>query len=451
MSNYLTSDKRFYKNFALIAIPMAFQNIVTTSVNLIDNLMIGQLGDISIAAVGLANKVFFIFTLIVFGLGSGANAFISQYWGKEDLKGIKKVVLINFAVSLFVSFVFTTCAFFFPEEIMSLLTNDILVINEGAKYLKIIALSYIPMSIVQVFSYALKGLEHPKIPLVASIISVMVNATLNYALIFGNFGFPKLGVSGAAIATLSARIVEFIFVSLCTYKKLGFLFKKFSEYKNITKDYISNFAKKVIPVIMNETLWAVAMTILVAIYARISTKAIAAVNVITILRDLTSVFFLGAGNAAGILIGKLIGTKKYEEAYEKTLKLSMLVPFIATIISVLSLFVSDSFISLFNITDETRSIAISLYIVVVCFMPFSAFNHLNICGTLRSGGDSFFCLVTDAGAIWGVGVLGAYLSGIIFGLPILPVFIISRLEEIVKTIILGIRILKKNWIKDLVN
>ncbi len=445
------NNRSFYKHFLIIALPMAFQNLVTTSVNLIDNLMIGQLGDIPVAAVGLANKVFFIYTLVIFGLCSGASAFVSQYWGKEDYKGIKKVVLIKFTVSLTVSVLFAFFTFFFTKNIMALLTDDILVINEGAKYLKIIAPSFIIVGVIHVLSYTLKALEHPKIPLFASLLSIGINACLNYILIFGKLGFAPLGVSGAAIATLTARIFEGIFIVILTYKKLPFLFKDFNDYKGISSDFIKGFLTKVIPVIVNETLWSLAMTIMVAIYARISTEAIAAVNIINILRDLTSVFFIGAGNATGVVIGKLIGTKRYEEAYDKTIKLSIFVPLSALLLGIVTIFICPYFLSMFNISDEAVNIAIKLYMVIVFFMPISSFNHLTICGSLRAGGDSLFCLIADGSSVWGVGVLGSFIAGIYLGLPIFPVYIISRLEEIVKMTFLLIRILKKKWIKDLVN
>lgn len=441
----------FYKNFILIALPMAFQNLVTTSVSLIDNLMIGRLGDVAIASVGLANKVFFIYVLVIFGLCSGASAFIAQFWGKEDLKGIKQVVFINTLVALSVSFVFAIFGFFMPTTIMTLLTDDKEVIYEGAKYLKIISPSFILVSIIHVCSYTLKTLEHPKIPLFASLISIIINAFLNYILIFGKLGAPRLGVSGAAFATLSARIFEMLFIVLATKKKLDFLFYGISHLKDIKKDFLKSFFIKVIPVILNETMWSLATTMMVSIYARISTQAVAAVNVITILRDLTSVFFIGAGNAAAVSIGKLIGLKKYDEAYERTYQLSIYVPIFAGIFGLLTLLVSKNFIGLFNISVETFNIANSLYITAVIFMPFASFNHLNICGSLRAGGDSFYCLVSDAGSIWAVGVFGSFISGTVFGLPILYVYIISRCEEILKAILLFIRIKKRKWIKDLVN
>ena len=445
------NNRSFYKHFILIALPMALQNMVTTSVNLIDNLMIGQLGDIPVAAVGLANKVFFIFTLAVFGLASGASAFISQYWGKEDFKGIKRVALTELIISLFVSLIFSISTFFFTENIMALLTDDILVIKEGVKYLKIISPSFLLVGVISVLSYILKSLEHPKIPLYASLLSICINGILNYILIFGKLGFPVMGISGAAIATLTARVFECAFIITLSRKKLPFLFKNFYEYKGITASFLKVFLLKVIPVIFNETLWSLSMTIMIAIYARISTEAVAAVNIINILRDLTSVFFIGAGNAVGVCIGKLVGTKNYDEAYEKTLKLSVYVPSFALIFGLATLFICPHFLSLFNISKEAVDIAVKLYTVIVLFMPISSFNHLNICGSLRSGGDTLFCLIVEIGTAWGAGVLGTYIAGIYFGLPIFPVYLVSRSEEILKFFILLVRIIKKKWIKDLVN
>ena len=248
-------NKAFYKNFILIALPIAFQNLITTLVNLVDNLMIGQLGDVPIASVGLANKVFYIYTIIVFGICSGASAFISQFWGKKDMQGIKRVVFIDVFASFALSILFFFPSFFAPEYLMKLLTNDLEVIKEGAVYLKIIAPSFLLTGVIFAFSYALKSLEHPKIPLFASIISILVNTSLNYLLIFGKFGMPQLGVAGAAIGTLCARIVEALFIFFFTYKKLGFLFEKFREYRGITKSFLAKFSGKVLPVIANETLW----------------------------------------------------------------------------------------------------------------------------------------------------------------------------------------------------
>ena len=444
------NSKQFYKQFILISIPMGLQNLLTTMVNLVDNLMIGRLGDVAVAAVGLANKVFFIYTLVVFGLCSGASAFVSQFWGKGDLKGIKRVVFINTCVSVVLSFIFFLLGSIFPEEIMKLLTNDPLVVAEGVGYIRIIAPSFLITGIIYVFSFVLKALEHPKAPLIASIVSICVNTTLNYLLIFGKFGFPEMGVSGAALGTLIARIFEVAVILAFSVKKLDFIFKRFDEYKGITKAFLKQFTLKVTPVIINEGSWALATTIMISVFAKISTQAVAALNVINILRDLTSVFFLGTGAAAGVMLGKLIGLKRYDEAYERTLRLSVVLPVMSLCIAVLTYILCPAFLSLFNISPEAKEIAKNMYLVATICIPVSAFNYLNICGSLRSGGDALFCLLTDSLTIWTVGVLGSMVAAD-SGLGVILVYIVSRCEELVKGTVVLIRILKKKWIKDLVN
>ena len=434
----------------MLSIPMGLQNLLTTMVSLVDNLMIGRLGDVAVAAVGLANKVFFIYTLVVFGLCSGASAFVSQFWGKGDLKGIKRVVFINAVVSFFLSLVFFILGSLFPEGIMKLLTNDPLVIKEGIGYIRIISPSFLFVGFVHVLSYVLKSLEHPKIPLIASIVSIAVNTTLNYILIFGKLGFDAYGVSGAAIATLIARIFEIGIVFYFSLAKLDFLFKRFEEYKGITKKFLKTFTLKVTPVIINESSWAIATTIMISVFAKISTQAVAALNVINILRDLTGVFFIGTGSAAGVMLGKLIGLKKYDETYEKTLKLSVVLPIMSTVIAIITLAICPAFLNLFNISEEAKIIAKNMYLVATVCVPLCSFNYLNICGSLRSGGDSMFCLLTDSLSIWIVGVFGSMIAAYI-GLPVILVYIISRTEELVKASIVLVRILKKKWIKDLVN
>lgn len=444
------NNKQFYKTFILISIPMGLQNLLTTMVNLVDNLMIGRLGDVAVAAVGLANKVFFIYTLVVFGLCSGATAFVSQFWGKGDLKGIKRVLFINTVVSATISVICFLLGILFPGQIMGLLTNDPLVIKEGIGYIRIIAPSFLVTGIIYVFSFVLKALEHPKVPLIASIVSILVNTTLNYILIFGKLGFPRMGVSGAAAGTLVARIFEVTVILALSVKKLDFVFKRFDEYKGITKAFLKQFALKVTPVIINEGSWAIATTIMISVFAKISTQSVAALNVINILRDLTSVFFLGTGAAAGVMLGKLIGLKKYDEAYERTLSLSVILPALSLCIAIVTYLLCPVFLSFFNISEEAKEIAKGMYLIATICIPISAFNYLNICGSLRSGGDAIFCLLTDALTIWIVGVLGSTVAANI-GLPVLLVYVVSRTEELVKGLIVLVRILKKKWIKDLVN
>jgi len=444
-------DKKFYKNFFILALPMAFQSMLTTSVNLIDNIMIGQLGDVSIAAVGLANKIFFIYSLMIFGICGGASAFIAQYWGKRDYKGIKSSFFINITVSVIISILFFIFAFSLPEWLMSLLSDDPAVILEGAGYLKIISLGFIFTGITLVNSFALKNTEHPTIPLIGSVISIVVNTALNYILIFGKLGAPTLGANGAAVATVTARVVEFVFVTSLTFKKLDFLTKNLKDYLDIPKSFIKSFFVTALPVTINETLWSIGTTVIAAIYARVSTVAIASVNIVNIMYDLSSVFLFGASHATGITVGKEIGLKKYDTAYTYANRLSVVVPLVSCILSIILVFICPYFLQLFNISDDVKNLTLTLYIIMAVYTPIRAFNHVNIVGSLRYGGDTMFCLISDSLCIWIIGVIGAYLTGIEFGLSMVPVYIISQAEEAVKGVLIFLRMRKKNWIKDLVN
>lgn len=444
-------DKKFYKSFLLLAVPMAFQSMITTFVNLIDNIMIGQLGDVPIAAVGLANRVFIVYSLVIFGISSGASAFVTQFRGKNDYKGIKISIMVNTVLALIVSVLFFIVSFLFPEFMMALFSEDPLVIIEGAGYLRIISLSFVFTAITTVCSFNLKNMEHPKIPLVGSVISIIINSTLNYILIFGHFGFPALGTNGAAIGTLVARIAEFLFVGIFTAKKLSFLFKDIRDYFNISKSFIKSFIVTVLPVTFNETLWSVGHSVILAVYARVSTQAIASVNIVNVLFDLTSVFLIGAGNATGIIIGKEVGLKRYDRAYDYADRLSLFIPAVTGIISIIMLVICPYFLKIFNVSEEVRSLTVSLYIIMTVFTPVRAYNHVNIVGSLRYGGDVLFCMITDGACVWLIGVLGAWLSGIALSLPILAVYTIVQCEEAVKGVVLYLRMRKRNWIKDLVN
>ncbi len=446
-----TEKKTFYRNFFLLALPMAFQSVLTTSVNLIDNIMIGQLGDVSIAAVGLANKVFFVYSLVIFGMCGGASAFVTQFRGKNDLKGIKQAVGLNFIMAVIISVLFFLFTFIIPDKVMSLLSDDIRVIKEGADYIKLISPAYLFTGIILVCSYTLKNMEFPKIPLFGSLISIVTNTTLNYILIFGKLGFPALGVKGAAIGTLCARTVEFIFILFFTLRKLDFLTKDLKDYLTIPKSFIKSFFVNALPVTANETLWSLGTAFMAAIYARVSTEAIAAVNIVNVLYEISSVFLFGAGHATGILIGKEIGLKNYDNAYKYADRLSILIPIVSAVFAIILLILCPYFLLLFKISPEVKTLTLTLYMIMAIYTPIRAFNHVNIVGSLRCGGDVVFCLLADTGAIWTFGVLAAYLSGITFSLPMVLVYIISQSEEAVKATMIYLRMKKKNWIKDLVN
>ena len=430
---------------------MALQNLITTAVNMLDNIMIGQLGSVPIAAVGLANKVFFLYSIVTFGLCGGGAVFINQFWGKKDTAGIKKVLFLNLMLSVLFAFFFFMMAFFAPHQVMRILTNDPAAVDIGAVYLKTISVSYLMSAVIFAFSFFLKSMEKPKYPLITSLVSIVVNFCINYTLIFGKFGFPALGVKGAAIGTVCARTTEMLLIVFLAFRSISFLRHNGREYLSLGREFISKYLKTSVPVIGNEGLWALGVTVMAAVYARVSTDAIAAINIVNLISDAASVFIFGASNAAAIIVGKQIGLKRIKRAYLYASRFSFLAPLLGFLFGLFAVGASPLFIRCFAITDELSAMAFRLTVIMACFMPFKTFTLINIVGVLRSGGDTVFCFWTDFAGVWLIGVPLTAISGLLLGCPIEIVYPLSLCEEFVKSFIIIRRLKKGGWITDLVN
>lgn len=444
-------DKSFYKAFLLLTFPMALQNLITTAVNLLDNIMIGQLGAVPIAAVGLANKVFFLYSIMTFGLCGGGAVFINQFWGKRDTVGIKRVLFLNLALSVLFALFFFVTAFFAPHGLMRILTNDPEAVKVGTVYLKTISVSYLMSAVIFTFSFFLKSMEKPKYPLITSLVSIAVNFCINYTLIFGKFGFPAMGVKGAAIGTVCARMVEMLLIVFLAFHSISFLRHRVGEYFSVSRVFIEKYLKTSVPVIGNEGLWALGVTVMSAIYARVSTDAIAAINIVNLISDAASVFIFGASNAAAILVGKQIGLKHIQRAYLYASRFSRLAPLMGILFGFFAVGIAPLFIRCFAITDELSFMAFRLTVIMACFMPFRTFTLVNIVGVLRSGGDTVFCFWADFAGIWLIGVPLTAVSGLLLGWPIEIVYPLSLCEECVKSVLIIWRLKKSGWITDLVN
>ncbi|MBQ4110154.1 MAG: MATE family efflux transporter [Clostridia bacterium] len=451
MSKLNLFDKNFIKLFLGLSLPMALQNLITSSVNLIDTLMIGQLGETAIAAVGLANKVYFVFSIMIFGMCGGSSAFLTQFLGKKDTAGIKKVLFLNLALAGGFSVIAFLTACFFPTVLMGWLSDDTAVIQEGAKYLRLVAVSYIPTAISYVMGYALKSVEQPKIPLVTSLISIVTNAFFNYTFIFGKFGAPELGAVGAAIGTIIARYIEFAVIIILSLKKLEYLRHNIGEYFHKRPGFIKNYYKLVVPVTLNETLWSLGTTLLSAIFARVSTECIASVNIINILYETSSVLIFGMSHAAGIIIGKEIGAGRKENAYLFAKRFNIYVPVLAIACILILNPLMPMFLNLFKIDAKTLEITKNLTKIMFFFFPLRSFAHLNIVGTLRSGGDAIFCVFADVASLWIIAVPFTFIFGILLEQSVEVTYFVSQVEQFIKITAILVRMRKNTWIKDLVN
>lgn len=440
----------FIKSFLWLAIPMAMQNAVTNLVSLADNIMVTRLGTVAIASVGLANQIYFVFTVILLGLCGGGAAFITQYSGLKDYKGIKRTVFINMSFSMGLAVVFGLATLIFPEYIMTFLSGDAPVIKEGAVYLRWMSLGYILSGITLTVSYVLKNLEFAKITLYGSLIALIFNVFGDYVLIFGKFGFPAMGVKGAAIATVISRFIEAAFIVFFALKKISYLRSKPSEYTDGAGRSIPVFLKTAMPVTINETLWSLGSAMLSVIYARISTDAIAAVNISTIIYNLLFVLHMGMASAAGVIVGKEIGVGNNTAAYEKSKKMSAISVVVSVCLLFVTLMAAPLIIKIFRPEPHIAQTVRNLIIITAAYGPVHTYNLVNICGTMRTGGDVVFCMIADPGTMWFIGVVLAVLCVFVFKLPIELTYFIVHLESIAKLMLIYMRKRNSDWIRKVV-
>ena len=442
-------DKIFLKSMVAIALPMALQNLISTSVNMVDTLMITTLGEASLAAVGLANQVFFFYALITFGINSGSSIFISQYWGKEDIINIRRVLGIALFISTIVGIIFTIGAFFFPEFLMRIFIDDVEVVKLGSGYLKLVSLSYLITAISFAYNVALRSTGRPNIPMISSLISFITNTVFNYMLIFGKFGFPALGVKGAAIGTIIARIAELAFLLYTVYRTKGVLAASIKDLVDWSKEFIAKYIKTVSPVIFNEGFWSLGQIMYSIAYASIGTEATAAIQLTTTIQNVFFVLIRGLANACTVMVGNRIGANNKEEAYDYAIKFISLATTLGLILGAIMALTPDITLKIFNIEPNLYVVTKRILIMMGLTFVIRTYNSTVIVGVLRGGGDTNFSLYIEMGAVWLVGVPLAFIGAKLLNLPVYFVFLLVSCEEVVKLIVSLPRVLSKKWIKDL--
>lgn len=445
----LFSDRKFFKAAIKLAIPIAFQNLILSSLNLVDTIIIGGLGETAIASVGLANQYFFLLNLLLFGVVSGSAIFTAQYWGRRDIPNIKRVLGLCIMTGIVMGAIFTLGGLLFPENILSIFSDDLEVIRIGSGYLRIVALSYIITAISFAYSFTLRSTGYVKSPMIVSIIALGVSTVLNYLFIYGLFGFPELGVNGSAIATVIARSIELSLMLYVVYKYKHPIGGSIKEMLDLSLSFIKKFFKVTIPVILNESIWALGMTAYAFVYAHMGTEVIAATNIVGTIEKIAFVVFLGFGNAAAVMIGNKIGQQKEKEAFEYALRFIILNPLMGILAGILLYIGAPLLLSAYNVSELVHNYSKEVIHVLSFFLWVKTFNYTNIVGILRSGGDTKYCLLLDVGGMWLVGVPLVALAGLYWKLPIEQVYIFVYMEEIAKFIVGLPRIASKKWINNL--
>ena len=444
-------DRAFLKEMLVIAVPISFQQLINASLNMIDVIMVGQLGEASIAALGLSNQVFFVLILLMFGTTSGMAIFTAQFWGKQEIEPIRKVLGMSIVTTSLIALVFTLAATVMPRTVLGFYTNDSAVIGIGAQYLRIVGFSYIPVAIATSYIAVMRSIQLVRMTVVATVSALVFKTILGYMLIFGIWIFPPLGVRGAAIGTASGWTLELILLIGFVYAQRTPLASSLQTLFSFDPSFFTRVLRTTLPAMANELFWSVGITTYNAIYAHIGTDSIAAININATMEELGFVVFMGLGNACAVMVGNRIGAGKKDEAYETVRRVIILSVSAAWIVGLVVTLLRDTVVGLYDLSPSGIHNVRMLMLMMACTLWIRMFNFSTFIGALRAGGDTRFALVMEICSIWLIGVPAAYFAAFVLRLPVYYVYLFVILEEIAKAFVSAWRFRSKKWIHDLVN
>lgn len=452
-------NKAFYKASLLVALPIMLQNGITNFVSLLDNIMVGAVGTIEMAGVSIANTILFVFNLTIFGAVSGAGIFTAQYYGKKDNEGIRNTLRYKLCICAILDAIGIAVFLLFGKGLISAYlrgkgeTENIAAsLRVGTRYLRLMLLGIPPFAVVQSYAGTLRETGEAALPMKAGIAAVLVNLLFNWLLIFGNLGFPKLGADGAAIATVLSRYVEAAIVVIWTHRHTDRnpYAKGLLHNFRIPKALVGRITRKAIPLLLNETLWALGQAILTLCYSFRGYDVVSANTICSTILNVFNVSFLAMGCSIGIIVGQLLGAGKTEEAKDTDRKLILFSEVICLVFSGLLVAVSWLFPRLYNTTPEIRSLATALIMCSAVVMPLDCFANAAYF-TLRSGGKTLITFLFDSFYACVIVAPIAYLLSRFTSLPIVPLYLITQAVIVGKCVIGAILIRSGIWVQNIVN
>ncbi|MCQ2406148.1 MAG: MATE family efflux transporter [Oscillospiraceae bacterium] len=450
--------KAFYASVMGIAIPMIIQNVITNFVNMLDNIMVGQIGTAQMSGVSIVNQLLFVFNLCIFGATAGAGIFTAQYAGSKDWKNVRNTLRFKLISVVLISAVGICILSFFLEPLVGLYLKGEgtkedaeMFLAYGKDYFKIIVIGLLPFALSNAYAGNLRETGNTVVPMAAGLTAVFVNLILNYVLIFGHLGAPAMGVRGAALATIISRFVELGIVAVWSHThpdKVPYikgLYKGFGIPPELCKKIIL----KGMPLLANETIWSIGVTILNQSYSYRSLDVVSAINISSTIWGVFSVFFLTMGNVVGIYMGHHLGAgDSREDILDLNKKLTAFAVAVCLVFALVLGLLSGIFPRIYNTTESVRSLARAFIIVGAVMMPFNSFT--NACYfTLRSGGKTVITFIFDSGFVWCLCVPLAWFLSRKTALPIIPLYAIINALDIIKCILGSIMVKRGSWIQNL--
>lgn len=441
-------DRQFYKLLLSIAVPIALQNLLVFLTQMLDTIMLGELGDVPLAASSLANQVFFVFSLFTLGLAGGASVLTAQYWGKRDMEPIKAIIATVLRLVMGVSVVLSALVLIFPSFIMRIFTADTAVIEAGVEYLRIIGFMYFFFGVSNTLICLLRSIEMVRVAVLANGTSLLVNGFLNWVLIFGKLGAPRMEMRGAALATLIAKIAELSIVCVFVFiidKKLKF---RLSDLKKKNRLLNADLRKYCTPVVLNELAWSLGIALQSLLFGRISTLAVSANTIINVVQQLATIFIFGVANAGAVLIGKTIGEGNLSLARQRGNKIKWIAVGMGALGALLIFAMRNVAVDFYNVDPATKELAKQMLVVTAVTVFFISNSGICIVGVLRGGGDTKFSLLIEILALWCVSVPLGFLGGLVLRLPVVAVYALFKSDEILKTVVCHIRLLGGKWVRN---
>ena len=454
----LIGDRAFYRRLFTVMLPILTQNLITNFVNLLDNVMVGQVGTEPMSGVAIVNQLLFVFNLCIFGGLAGAGIFTAQFYGKSDNKGVAD----SFRGKLYIALGVLAVAFFvfigFGERLILAFIHEgqenldmAATLGYGKDYLRVMLLQLLPFAVMQIYASTLRETGETLLPMKAGIVAVLVNLTGNYILIFGKLGAPALGVVGAAIATVLSRYVECLIVVIWTHshkQRCPYISQVYTTVR-IPWELTRKIMVMGLPLLVNELLWAGGMTVLNQCYSIRGLEVVSAINISTAVSNLFFCAFISMGNTVAIMVGQLLGAGKLEEAVDEDRKLIAFAVALCAAVGVVMALLAPAIPQIYNTTDTVKRLAEELLFVIAVFMPVHGFN--NACFfTLRSGGKTLITFVFDSVYIWVLCIPLAFALSRFTAVPILPMYTVVQMMDLVKVALGFVLVKKRMWVKNLV-
>lgn len=448
----LLSDKGFWKTALTLAVPVALQNLLTSSFTLADTLLVSNLGSVALSSVGMIGQWAWLMNMILVGFCSATTVFVSQYWGINNVNKIRRISGISIIFALIVSVFFTLISLIFTGGVVGIFNSDPAVISAGSEYLRLACFSFIPVALTNILAAILRSVENVKLPMYVSAFTTVLNIFLDYAMIFGKFGFAKMGISGAAAATVISAWLGVIILVVISIIQKNILIASLKKFFIFSKSEFSAYIKKASPVVLNEGMWGLGTFIFNIIFGNMGYEYFSAITILRSFENIAFIIFIGICSASSVMIGKAIGSGKIERGITYAKRFSCIVPVLAVITSVIMVLFRNQLVSIFNmgsnIAESTLSTAAVLMIIYAFAFPLRMFSYLQVVSVFRSGGDTVTGAKFDLISLWALSVPATLIAVYIFKVPFAAAFAVMYIFEDIPKIIMCTKFyFSKKWIK----